>query len=101
MFFVGATKHLKIEITLKNTDTYQEQISCNFFWGSDVNISKFAVSKRPSHGIAGVNNESYSSGFAYKPSSTFVGKDYFEISASVYGNVDHVVKIEINANVIK
>ena len=103
IFFTYMTTDVVLESTIRNTDTLSRVISCN---GRAIptHIGAFVVTKRPSHGIAGVNSSLGSPGFAYKPSQNFVGKDHFELNVDVSGDaasgIKHPMKINVDVNVI-
>ena len=69
---------IPVNLALKNSDTYSEYITCYFPSGMMWDYrypSNFRVSRRPLHGVAGVNNGATGSGFAYKPADGYIGHE--------------------------
>jgi hypothetical protein len=98
---------IPVNLALKNSDTYSEYITCYFPSGMMWDYrypSNFRVSRRPLHGVAGVNNGATGSGFAYKPADGYIGHDSFEVSLddiSTKTGDKRVVVIRVDADVTK
>ena len=68
-------------------------------------ITNVAITRRPSHGIAGANQGIVDHGFAYTPSPGFVGKDEFVVTVDSKGTVQNGTanihgKVEIDVSVV-